>query len=67
MDQIFFSVSLNGYFVFRTDIFDSEAAAKRAQDTLMLLPAGYRVDMYRRPASWNSSEVTLLQPSIADR
>ena len=59
--ETYFSVSLNGSFVFRTEVFSSHpAGAARAHKALednFSKDKGYRVTRDDRPASWTTQEV----------
>jgi hypothetical protein len=60
--ETFFTVSLNGKFVFRTDIIlnGSEGELAKVEATLRLLRASgenYRITRTERPAFWQSTEV----------
>lgn len=61
--ETYFSVSLNGKFVFRTDLFlnASESELARVEATLRALNGGgvnhYKITRSDRPAVWTSKEI----------
>jgi len=59
--ETYFSVSLNGSFVFRTDAFSNDpqgaARAHKGLEDAFRGRKGYKVTRYDRPASWATQEV----------
>lgn len=59
--ETYFSISYNGSFLFRTDVFlNDDAAALRALTALRAAFGGhlYRIERSDRPSVWTSSDVT---------
>ena len=58
--EIYFSVSLYGKFVFRTDTFDNAAEAHRVEIVLRKAfdTAGFNIDRYERQAVWTTRTVS---------